>query len=123
MAPPPFRITDDQRATVKAMAAYGVPEDDIAKVIGCDPKTLRKHCRQELDTAHIQANAQVAGWLFKKCQAGDTASLIFWLKTRAKWKEPPQELRHGGSEEAGPIRTETIRRVLIDPKAGTETDI
>ena len=31
------------------MAAYGVPEADIARVIGIDPKTLRKHYRGELD--------------------------------------------------------------------------
>jgi hypothetical protein len=28
---------------VEAMAAYGIPESDIATVIDIDPKTLRKH--------------------------------------------------------------------------------
>ena len=31
------------RRQVEAMAGYGVPEIDIARVIGIDPKTLRKH--------------------------------------------------------------------------------
>jgi len=30
------------------MAAYGIPEADISMVVGIDPKTLRKHYREEL---------------------------------------------------------------------------
>ena len=30
------------------MAGYGIPEADIAGVLGIDPKTLRKHYRGEL---------------------------------------------------------------------------
>lgn len=78
------------RRQVEAMAAYGVPEADIATVIGIDPKTLRKHYRQELDTGHIKANSKVAENLFRKA-TGDgreaVIAAIFWLKTRARWKE------------------------------------
>ena len=31
------------RRQVEAVAAYGVPETDIARVLAIDPKTLRKH--------------------------------------------------------------------------------
>ncbi len=55
-----------QRRQVEAMAGYGVPEVDIARVLGIDPKTLRKHYREELDTGHIKANAKVAESLFRK---------------------------------------------------------
>ena len=48
------------------MAAYGIPEADIATVIGIDPKTLRKHYRKELDTGHIKANTKVAENLYRK---------------------------------------------------------
>ena len=37
-----------QRRQVEAMAAYGIPEYDIARVLAVDPKTLRKHYRDEL---------------------------------------------------------------------------
>src|SRR5690242_14363816 len=40
---------------VEAMAAYGVPEESIARVVGIDPKTLRRHYREELDTGQIKA--------------------------------------------------------------------
>jgi hypothetical protein len=69
------------------MVSYGIPHEDIAKVIGIDDKTLRKYYRSEIDTASAKANAQVAQRLYKKCMKDDTQSIIFWLKTRAKWAE------------------------------------
>jgi hypothetical protein len=46
------------------MAGYGVPEADIAGLMGIDPKTLRKYYRQELDHGHTKANAKVAENLY-----------------------------------------------------------
>jgi hypothetical protein len=80
-----------------------VPEVDIAGVIGIDPKTLRKHYPQELRYGHVKANAKVAENLFRKA-TGDgreaVIAAIFWMKTRAQWKEtsvtevagPPQKM-------------------------------
>lgn len=79
------------------MAAYGIPETDISRVIGVDPKTLRKHYRDELDLGEAKANAQVAGFLFNAAKNGNVTAQIFWLKTRAKWREIPIELKHSGS--------------------------
>lgn len=85
------------RRQVEAMAAYGIPEHDIARVVGIDPKTLRKHYREELDLGETKANAQVAGYLFNAAKNGNVTAQIFWLKTRARWRETPVELRHSGS--------------------------
>ena len=78
------------RRQVEAMAAYGIPEADIARVMEIDPKTLRRHYRTELDTGHIKANSRMAENLYRKAM-GDgpqaVTATIFWLKTRAKWKE------------------------------------
>lgn len=78
------------RRQVEAMAGYGVPETDIATVLAIDPKTLRRHYRVELDTGHIKANTKVAENLYRKA-TGDgreaVVAAIFWLKTRARWKE------------------------------------
>jgi hypothetical protein len=79
------------------MAAYGIPADDIARVIGVDAKTLRKHYRDELDLGQTKANAQVAGFLFNSAKNGNVSAQIFWLKTRARWRETPLELRHSGA--------------------------
>lgn len=78
------------RRQVEAMAGYGVPEADIAGVVGIDAKTLRKHYRQELDTGQIKANARIAESLYRKALGDSPQSVaagFFWLKTRARWKE------------------------------------
>jgi hypothetical protein len=72
------------------MAGYGIPEADIATVLEIDPKTLRKHYRSELDKGHIKATANVAENLYRKATGDGRESVIaaiFWLKTRAGWKE------------------------------------
>ena len=38
------------------MAGYGIQQDEIAIVLAIDPKTLRRHFREELDTGMIKAN-------------------------------------------------------------------
>jgi len=59
----------------------------IAQIIGIGAKTLRKHYRAELDLSTAKANATVGGALFNKAKGGDTAAMIFWMKTRAGWTE------------------------------------
>jgi hypothetical protein len=75
---------------VEAMAGYGVPEAEIAGVIGIDPKALRRHYRYELDHGQTKANARVAENLYRKATGEGREAVtaaIFWLKTRAGWKE------------------------------------
>lgn len=82
--------TDEQRKQVEAMAAYGIPELDIARVIGIDRSVLRKHYRDELETAHVKANTRVADNLFKIATGTGREAVtaaIFWLKVRAGWSE------------------------------------
>jgi len=81
------------RRQVEAMAAYGVPEADIARVLAVDAKTLRKHYREELDTGHVKATAKVAEFLFRKATTDGpqcVTAAIFWMKTRGGWRETPQ---------------------------------
>ncbi len=83
-----YEPTDEQRKTVKAMAAFGVPQPDIASVVGCSEKTLRKHYRHELDIAQVEANTRVAQTCFQMATSGNCpAATFFWLKTRAGWRE------------------------------------
>ena len=98
--------THAQRELVKLHATIGTRQDVIADIIGIDDKTLRKHYREELDQSAAQANAVVGGALFNKAKAGDTAAQIFWMKTRAGWKETAV-IQHGG-EGGGPIVFQTI---------------
>src|SRR5690606_20338774 len=118
MARPRHQPDPVLRRQVEAMAGYGVPEADIAGMIGIDPKTLRKHYRQELDQGHTKANIRVAENLFRKATGEGREAVtaaIFWLKTRARWKETTvNELTGPGGERLEPI-TE-IRRIIIRPQ-------
>ena len=80
--------SEEQRRTVKAMAGFGVPQDDIATYLEVDPKTLRKHFRRELDGGTLEANAKVAQSLFNMATSGkNVAAAIFWMKARGGWRE------------------------------------
>ena len=84
----PFEPTEEQRRTVRAMAGYGVPQDDIATLLEIDAKTLRKHFRRELDRGAIEATAKVGQSLFRMATEGNSvAAAIFWMKARAGWRE------------------------------------
>src|SRR6266436_8899798 len=87
MARKPFAVNDAVRERVRYLAGVGVRQDDIAKMVGCSPKTLRKRLRDELDRGVAEANATIAGYLFAAAKAGNIAAIIFWLKTRANWRE------------------------------------
>jgi len=85
----PFVVNEVVREKVRHLAGVGVRQDDIAKIIGCAPKTLRKRCRDDLDRGVAEANATVSGYLFAAAKAGNVPAQIFWLKTRAHWREKP----------------------------------
>ena len=75
---------------VEAMAGFGIPPDDIAMVLGISRMELDQDYRKELDTAAIKANARVAESLFRKATGegrDGVVAAIFWLKTRAHWRE------------------------------------
>ena len=87
MARRAFVVTDAMREKVRHLAGIGVPQDDIATIVGCAPKTLRKRCRDDLDRGVAEANALVSGYLFASAKGGNVTAQIFWLKTRARWRE------------------------------------
>jgi hypothetical protein len=97
-----FAPTDEQRRAVRAMSAYGIPQDDIAKVIDIAPKTLRLAFRAELDKAAIEATAKVAETCYQMAISGQhPAATFFWLKTRAGWRETNRHEHFGA--DGGPI--------------------
>jgi len=102
MARKAFVVNDAMRERVRYLAGVGVRQEDIAKIIGCAPKTLRKRLRDELDRGVAEANATIAGSLFAKAKGGDTPAQIFWLKTRAHWREKtaPDDPVPGSDAEA-----------------------
>jgi hypothetical protein len=84
---PPFVPDDKQRLAVSTLSACGARHEVIARHFGIDRKTLRKHFRAELNKGRQDANAMVARSLYDQAIAGNTTAQIFWLKTRAGWRE------------------------------------
>ena len=82
-----FVVNEKMREQVRHLAGVGVRQDDIAKIIGCASKTLRKRFRDDLDRGTAEAIATVAGYLFANAKAGNVTAQIFILKTRAGWRE------------------------------------
>lgn len=117
----PYAPTDEQRRIVKAMAGYGVPQDDIAIVVRCSAPTLRRYFREELDVAAIEANARVAQTLFQQASTpGNIAATIFWLKARAGWREKrPDEATPPPAATAPPEPFVILRRI-IDAQHGDD---
>jgi hypothetical protein len=104
-----FEPTEDQRRTVKALSGYGVPQDGIAIHIGVDPKTLRKHFREELDRGSVEATAKVAQTLFHLATVEkNVPSVIFWMKARAGWRETMRQENTGADGQ--PMVTEIVYR-------------
>ena len=98
-----FVATAEQRKTVRAMAAFGIPQMEIANVVGISDRTLRKAFREELDKAATEANAKVAEVWFRMATSGTVpAATFFWLKTRAGWREVTRHEHTGG--DGGPVQ-------------------
>jgi hypothetical protein len=122
-----FVVDEAMRERVRYLAGVGVPQDDIAKIVGCAPKTLRKRCRDDLDRGVAEANATVSGYLFAATKEGNVAAQIFWLKTRAHWRErpvPDHAAPDGDTEVTPPVvlllpdnsRDPDLTRALRDPQ-------
>jgi hypothetical protein len=104
----PFKPTPELRTLVKTWAAVGVPQDDIATLIDCSPKTLRKHFRKELDLGMAEATAVVVRELLRLVQAGNTSAQIFWTKVQCQgWsRELATEVKRVGPDE--PVRAAVV---------------
>jgi uncharacterized protein YjcR len=84
---PAHQPTDQNRLQVKTLAAVGIRFEDIARKLGISADTLTKYYAQELEEGRIDANAAIGKSLYEQAKSGNTSAMIFWLKTRAGWKE------------------------------------
>jgi hypothetical protein len=110
--------TDENRRLVKMLAAVGARVDDIGTKLGISHDTVLKYYRQELEEGRIDANAQVAQTLFQQAKSGNIAAMIFWMKTRAGWKEKTTHELVGA--DGGPIQSATILEVVgVEAKSRT----
>jgi hypothetical protein len=109
--PGAFAPTEQLRRQVETLAAFGVPQEDICRMV-INPntgkpiamQTLRRRFRRELDMGASKATARVVESLYRQAvgapaqydaqgrliraeRAPVLAAAVFWMKTRAKFKE------------------------------------
>jgi hypothetical protein len=104
---PPHLPTADTRNKVYTLSTVGTRHEDIASVLSISHDTLVKYYKEELDKGRIEANASVAETLFKQAKEGNTTAMIFWLKSRAKWKESTQH-EISGNPDGTPVEVKIV---------------
>lgn len=102
---PSFKPREEDRRFVTRMSAVGMSHEEIATVIGINRDTLTKHFREEIDGGRLEANAAVAGAMFRHATSRVTTGAAvraaeIWLRTRAGWvdalpKRDPDDEKKG----------------------------
>jgi len=101
---------------VEAMAGLGMRQDTIARVVGIDAKTLRKHFRRLLDSAADIATTKVGATLYNLATSGRCVpATIFWMKCHG-WKETTR-VEHTGKDGRALVPIESARALLKDAAA------
>lgn len=93
------------------MVMAGLEQPRISVVLNLDPKTLRKHFREELDLGKDQASANVVLNLYRQAVRNDFRAIpaaIYWTKAQLGWSDR-QTIAHTGPN-GGPIQM-----LQIDP--------
>lgn len=117
MGRPTHKPTKELRSQVESLSGFGVPQEQICSILGICDDTLRKYYEEEILNGQAKTNSKIATALFNKAINGDTTALIFWAKTRMRWKETSQ-LELTGKDD-GPIEISEAKSKLL---AGIKKD-
>jgi len=104
----PHSPSDKDKNLARTLSGLGVPQNDIAILVGVSKPTLLKYYRDDLDLGLAEANAKVAGSLFQQATGGNVAAAIFWAKARLGWREV-NVLEHSGEvQHVGKVQIEIV---------------
>lgn len=79
---PAYVPTEEDRVTVDALAVAGYAQAKIAAYLRIDPKTLRLHYRNELDTSAMKAMSEGVTSLMAAVREGKGWAVCFLLKCK-----------------------------------------
>jgi hypothetical protein len=112
---PPHKPTEKSCQEVLKMAGLGLTQQQISAVKGISVPTLAKHYRAELDTGTALASARVCDHLFDIATTDRTGAAvnaaIFWLKSRAGWRDV-QQVEHGRANEFDRMTDEELIEIV-----------
>ena len=85
---PPFKPNDEQREMVRVWIMAGCSQQTIAKAMGINPDTLKKHFSEEIDDGKDFVLGNLASVTYRRAMfEGCVASTFFLLKTRFGYRE------------------------------------
>jgi DNA-binding CsgD family transcriptional regulator len=99
---PRYHPTEKERKQVRTMAGLGIPQEQIALVIGLSEPTLRKYFRHEIKVGAIEANTQVAASLWRQATHPEKPNAIvgiYWTKARMGWRDHDPAQAQGKKEQ------------------------
>ncbi len=108
-------LTEAQRAEVETLAAV-LTTQQLADYFGIGRTTFFAILERDADVSErykrgkAKAIGAIAQSLIAKARAGDTTSMIFYLKTQGGWPET-QAIEHSGPD-GGPVYASTARAEL-----------
>mgnify|MGYP001810624638 CR=1 FL=1 len=83
---PPHQPTEQSRSMVETLAGYGVPQEDIGRILKIGRDCVRTHYLEEYENGRAKANATICKFLYTQAQKNLTAA-IFWAKAQMQWKD------------------------------------
>lgn len=105
--------TQENRRLVESFKAFGVTNEQLCEYLGISENTLRKYYATEMAQAEVKANVRVAQNLYQTAMRGNVSAMIFWLKTRAGWRETDRlEIVQSVDVNITMARVELARRLL-----------
>lgn len=96
-----FQVTEENQEVVTVLAASGWTQERIARRIGCDPKTLRKHFSRELELAADTAEAEALLAIHRKARGGNVAAASKVLALAAESRAAVPMGRGAPASDAG----------------------
>lgn len=119
MGRPEKFLTDAQKAEVETLAAV-LTSEQVADYFGIGRRTFYAMMARDEEIAarykrgKARAIGAIAQGLINKARGGDTASMIFFLKTQAGWRETAtvEHVVPEQSEEEGPGAVERLQSFL-----------
>jgi hypothetical protein len=104
------RVTPETRRMVETASGVGLPQDLIGHLLDITPKTLGKRYRKEINQGKAKACMAVAQTLYNKATRDrDTASIVWFEKTRSGMREPRDPLVVQGDRN-NPIQFSAVTR-------------
>lgn len=111
-------LEDDNLILLQGWKRNGLTDEQIAKNIGINVRTLDKwkakygRIGQALKIGHEQANYAVEGKLLKKALSGNITAMIFWLKNNWRDKYNDSEL----SPEERKLAVARMKKLEVETK-------